>query len=328
MKIKSMLLMLVLFVLGANAMSFGQTVEVKFEAAQPKITTVSAMRARRSPVVAGEEIMRLKLGTVVSATGRSTDQDTVAGKTDYWYRVNLPNGESGWVFGGLLLDYNSRPREELLKQIIEDRLKAEKTEFADRQEIYNLAASSVTEAKDANTRVEFELLKLLALANWAGIVPNEQKNKSPYREFLAGHKTELIENEFGGGYDLRSETLWNLETKYHTLPIADRIAWEAARNEQPSDCESDQVCAFFLFDGDIKYLNTHPAGAHTSEALQNLNEVLTDEVIQAANARGGDKYAVQQGAEVRKSIAALRLALAKVSSAEKAGLVKKVGRVK
>ena len=37
----------------------------------------------------------------------------VAGKADYWYRVNLPNGESGWVFGGLLLDYNSRPREEL-----------------------------------------------------------------------------------------------------------------------------------------------------------------------------------------------------------------------
>src|SRR5690349_19990347 len=156
MKIKSMLLTLILLVLGANAISFGQTVEVKFDAAQPKITTVSAMRARRSPVVSGGEIMRLKLGTVVSATGRSSDQDTVAGKTDYCYPVNLPNGESGWVFGGLLLDYNSLPREELVKQIIEDRLKAEKTEFAVPSDIYYLAAASVTEVQDANTRAEFK----------------------------------------------------------------------------------------------------------------------------------------------------------------------------
>ena len=160
MKIQSTLFTLGLFVIGAHS-SFGQTVEVKLDEAQPKITTVSAMRARRSPVVSGEEIMRLKLGTVVSATARSSDQDTVAGKTDYWYRVNLPNGESGWVFGGLLLDYNSRTREELVTQIIEDRLKAEKTEFADRQEIYNLAATSVTDAKDANTRAEFDLLAAL-----------------------------------------------------------------------------------------------------------------------------------------------------------------------
>ena len=96
----------------------------------------------------------------------------IAGKTDYWYRVNLPNGEAGWLFGGLLLDYNARQRNELLRQIIEARLKAENTEFADRQEIYNLAASSVKEAKDMNTRAEFELLKLLALANWAGAFPD------------------------------------------------------------------------------------------------------------------------------------------------------------
>ncbi len=305
-----------------------QTVEVKLAEAQPKITTVSAMRARRNPVVSGEEIMRLKLGTVVSATGRSSEQDTVAGKTDYWYRVNLPNGESGWVFGGLLLDYNSRPRAELLKQIIEDRLKAEKTEFADRQEIYNLAATAVTEAKAINERAEFELLKLQALRNWAAMMQNEHKDKSPYREFLAAHKTEVIENEFGGGYDLRTELLWNLETKYHTLPISDRIAWEAARNEQPSDCESDEVCAFFLFDGDIKYLDTHPNGEHVAEALKDLNDVLTDAVMQAANGKGGDKYAVEQRAELKKSLVRLRAALANVPAAEKAELVKKMERVK
>ena len=64
--------------------------------AQAKITTVSAMRVRSGPQVAAQEIKRLKLGTVVNATERSANQDTVGGKTDYWYLVNLPNNQSGW----------------------------------------------------------------------------------------------------------------------------------------------------------------------------------------------------------------------------------------
>lgn len=304
-----------------------QTDEIKFDTAQPKITTVSAMRARRAPQVAGEEIMRLKLGTVISAIARSTNQDTIGGKSDYWYRVNLPNGETGWLFGGLLLDYDSRQREQLLRQIIEARLKAENTEFADRQEIYNLAANSIGEAKDANTRAEFELLKLLALANWAVSVPDNLRDKSPYREWHKAHDAEVIANEFGGGYNLRTELLWNLETRYHTLPIADRIAWEAAQNPQPSDCESDEVCHFFLTEGEIRYLRLHPAGAHAAEAIKDLNGALTDDVINTANGKGGDKYAVEQRTALKKSLAALRLAIAKTSGPEKTELVKKLARI-
>src|ERR1051326_9577470 len=124
----------ILAVLGLAHTAFAQADETKFDAAQPKITTVSAMRARKAPQTAAEEIMRLKLGTVVSAIAQSSNQDTIGGKTDYWYRVNLPNGETGWLFGGLLLDYHSEQRNELLRQIIEARLKAENTDFADRQE--------------------------------------------------------------------------------------------------------------------------------------------------------------------------------------------------
>jgi hypothetical protein len=112
---------------------YGQSSEVKLEPAQSKITTVSAMRARREPTVTAPEITRLKLGTVVNAIARSTNQDTVGDKTDNWYRVNLANGDTGWLFGGLLRDYNTNQREQLLRQIIEGRLKAENTDFNDRQ---------------------------------------------------------------------------------------------------------------------------------------------------------------------------------------------------
>jgi len=213
------------------------------------------MRVRRAPQVSAEEAARLKLGTVVSAIARSTNQDTIGGKTDYWFRINLPDGQTGWLFGGLLLDYDPPQRPRLLRDIIEARLKAENTEFADRQEIYNLAATALSEAKDANTRAEFELLRLLALANWSVTVSEDVINKSPYREWYKAHAAELVRNEFAGGYNLNSDALWKLETKYHTLPIADRIAWEAAQNEQPSDCESDVVCNFFVTADHQIYLN-------------------------------------------------------------------------
>lgn len=324
---KILVLSLGMLVVGAVSRLVAQTDEVKLDVAQAKITTVSAMRARKAPQINAEEVTRLKLGTVVSAIARSTHEDTVAGKTDYWYRVNLPGGQTGWLFGGLLLDYTVRKKQELVRQIIDARLKAENTDFDDRQEIYNLATRSFNETKDETTRAEFELLKLLALANWAVTVPEHLSNKSPYREWLKAHDAEVILNEFAGSYNLRSDLFWNLEKKYHSLPIADRIAWEAAQNPQPSDCEGDEVCAFFRIEDEIKYLSLYPNGAHASEALRNLTDGLTDDVISRANAKGGDQYQVEEQTALRQALASLRLAIAKTSAPEKAGLLKKLERI-
>ncbi|HEU4713016.1 MAG TPA: SH3 domain-containing protein [Pyrinomonadaceae bacterium] len=320
---ESFILLLLVF-----APVMAQSEEVKLARAQSKITTVSAMRMRKAPQASAEEVTRLKLGTVVDAIAHSANQDTIGGKTDYWYRVNLQNGQSGWLFGGLLRDYAAAQRQQLLREIIDARLKAENTEFADRQEIYNLAASASTEAKDANTRAEFELLKLLALANWAITVPVDLIEKSPYREWYKTHGAKVILNEFAGGHNLNSDVLWELETKYHTLPIADRIAWEAAQNEEPHDCEGDEVCGFFVGAGEITYLERHPNGARAGEALRSRAEALTDEVINSANSTGGDQYEVEQRTQLLKLLGSLRAALAKTSAPEKNEVLAKLQRIK
>ena len=327
MSLRLLTFTLAVLVMGHTSLRVVQVDEITLDSAQPKITTVAAMRVRKLPQTSAEEIVRLKLATVVNAIARSTNQDTVTGKTDYWYRVNLPNGGTGWVFGGLLLDYKPTQRHNLVRQIIEARLKAENTEFADRLETYNLAVGSINEAKDVATRAEFELLKLLALANWAVTFPDNMKDKSPYREWLKAHEAEVVPNEFAGGYNLRSELLWNLEAKYHKLPIADRIAWEASQNQQPSDCEGDEICHFFVIADEIKYVDLHPNGSHVAEALKNLTEMLTDEVIKSANEKGGDKYVVEQRTELRRKLASLRTAVAKTSAPEKNELIKKLERV-
>jgi hypothetical protein len=328
MKHKLLVLTLALFAFARAGIASAQTDEIKLEAAQPKITTVSAMRARKAPQVTADEIMRLKLGTVVSAVARSANQDTIGGKTDYWYRVNLPNGETGWLFGGLLLDYHSEQRQQLFRQIIEARSNAQNTDFVDRQEIYALAATALSEATDVNARAEFELLKILALANTATTFSYNLRDKSPYREWLKAHRAEVVQDEFAGGYDLRSDVLWNLEAKYHTLPISDRIAWHAAENMEPSDCEADEVCRFFRTLGYIKYLGLHPKGAHAEEAVKNLNQALTEEVITEANGTGTDAYDVDTRRTLRKHLTALRLALAKISAPAKGELLQKLERVK
>lgn len=294
---------------------------------QSKITTVSAMRVRKEPQVAAPEVTRLKLGTVVNATTRSENQDTISGKTDYWYLVALPGGQSGWLFGGLLLDHNPNQREQLLRQIIEARLKAENTDFGDRLEIYDLAAGATTDSKDVNSRAEFELLKLLALANAATAFRDDRSDKSPYREWLKAHSAEVILNEFAGGYNMRTELLWKLETKYHTLPIAERIAWAAAENPQPHDCEGDEVCHLFTFADGVEYLRRHPNGAHAAEAIRDFDELLTDYVFNVTNGKETDPYIVEDRTNVRKLLASLRLALAKTSAAGKTELLKKLDRI-
>ena len=170
-------------------------------------------------------------------------------------------------------------------------------------------------------------MKTLAVANSALVVTSEQSNKSPYREWLKAHGAEVVYNEFAGGYQLRSDVLWNLERKYHNLPIADRIAWEASQTFPPSDCEGDEVCHVFLYEGEIRYLSLHPTGTHAAEALKNIAEVLTDEVIKFANDKGGDKYAVEQRTDLKKLLTSLRLAVAKTTAPEKNELVSKLQRL-
>jgi len=87
-------------------------------------------------------------------------------------------------------------------------------------------------------------LRLLALAGTAEAFNNDRSDTSPYREWIKAHSEEVIPNDFAGGYNVRSELFWNLETKYHTLRIAERIAWAAVENPQPHDCEGDEVCHY------------------------------------------------------------------------------------
>ena len=303
---------------------FGQ--EVSLSEARPKITIVSAVRARTGPQLAAQEIMRLKLGTVVSAVARSADASEVGGKKDYWYQVNLPNGSPGWVFGGLLVDYDHTRRPEIFRQIIDERHKVESMSFEDGVDYYNFVGSALAEAKEPTAKGELELLRLHALGRAVAQIPDGQQERPPYRNFHKAHEREIYRHEFAGGWAVRPEMFWNLELKYRGSTVGDRIAWDAAQALRQGECEGDEVCQFLaLHDTEGKYVSLYPRGAHASEALQNIEQALSSgELASTLKSKDGDKYAAEARTALRKALVELRTAVSKTMAPEKTAIIKRL----
>lgn len=300
--------------------------EVSLGGERQKITTASNVRVRTGPETAAQEVTRLKFGTVVTASARTAEQVELAGKREHWYKVALPAGESGWVFGGFLADYDAARGAEVTRQLIAERLKAETMTFNDGVDLYDFVSARIAETKDAGARGELELQKLLALGRAAGSVAPDERERSPYREFLKSHEQELYFHELAGAIAVRSDLFWALERKYHGTPAGERIAWEAAENLTPGECESDEVCQLFrLHETHGLYLGLYPTGAHAAEALGYYETALSSEQVgELLRGRGGDKYVVEQRAELRKILPEVRARVSKTNDPRKAAILKRL----
>jgi hypothetical protein len=303
--------------------------EVKLDAPQTRMTIVSAVRARSAPQVAAAEVARLKLGTVLKATARSAEESEIGGRKDYWYLVGLPSGESAWVFGGLTIAYDAAQRREILRRIIDERLKVEGMSFEDGVDLYNFVNGALNEAQDTNAKAEFELLRLLALSRSVASIPFDQRERAPYGQWYKAHEREIVYSEPSGLWLLRADLFWDMERKYHGTPVGERIAWAGAENPLPGECEGDEVCYFlYLNDTQGKYLSLYPNGAHAAEALKNFEQALASaEVETTLRSKSRDKYLLEQQQALKQALAELRVSVAKSSASEKAPVLRLLERL-
>ena len=317
-----------LFAIAVAAPLFAQ--EVPLGTTQQKITAVSAVRARTGPQVGAQEITRLRLGTVVDAVARSAEQSEIGGKTDYWYRVALPGGEPGWIFGGLLQEYDPARRQAAIDAIIEDRLKIESMTFEDGVDFYNFVAGELDQIEaPGEVRGRLELMRLHALSRAVGAISGGEQVRPPYRDFSKAHAEEIYYHELAGIWAVRPDAFWDLERRYHGSLIGERIAWDAAQALRGGECESDEVCNFLdLCETQGRYLRLYPDGEHASEAIRNITESLASEDVSGTLAgSGGDKYLVAERKAVKKAVAELRPVVAKTKSPEKDELLKLLGEL-
>lgn len=294
------------------------------QAAQSKmrITTASGVRIRALPQVTAEEVTKLPVGTVVQELEASPNTEKIASVEDRWYRVALADGKQGWVFGGFTTAFDTARASESYQQIANNRLKVEEPSFTEAVDLVNFLARVTSEVTQADARAELELARLRATQRAAAVIPADKQDEPLYQSWVKSLGDQIVYSEPSGQWLVKSDLFWELQKKYGSLAVADRIAWEAANNSLPGECEGFLDCDLYAYNQTTgRYLKLYPSGAHAEEAINNLTEFF-GEVIKSKGT-----YSVGDRADLRKALTELRAILMKTSSPKKAALLKMVDQV-
>lgn len=242
-----------------------------------RITTASAVRLRAEANTSSKVVDTLQIGTVLDETGRSNAPQTINGVEEYWYKVAAPGGKTGWVFGGLTRVFDVNHRDDIYAEIARSRLEmdAEKLSFTDWVDLYGFLDRVASKAARDDLKAELELSRLLAMQRALAAVKVEEEGKDPYKSFIAKVGTQASYSEPSGEWLVASTLFWDLHTRYPSSPVSERIAWEAANNSLPGECETDIGCHLYVLSiTDGQYLTLYPSGENAQAALNGMNETL------------------------------------------------------
>lgn len=165
-----------------------------------------------------------------------------------------------------------------------------------------------------------ELKNLLDLRAKLEKIPFNGEKREPHKSLLKVNEKSVVYNEPAGQWILKSDLFWELRKKYSDLAIADDIAWEAAQNPIPGECEGYMNCGVYLSQiTTVRYLNYYPAGKHSKAALGELKDWFGS---YADESQAGTSFSPPEDAsdkaELQKMLKEIDAVLAKVPAAEAA----------
>lgn len=296
--------------------------------AKQRITTASSVRVRSAPDTASEEVGRLQLGVIVEELEHSQEKAKVGASEDFWYMVSAPGGTRGWVFGGLTAPFDAARREEIYTRLASDRLGNANATFADSSELVRFAERAAGEVSRRDARAELEFARLRALAASIKFLAAGDQQTEAYKQWQKEHDSEIVYSEPSGEWYVRAELFWDLQAKYKDLPLAERVAWEAASTPLPGECEGDVTCnLYYLSETGGRYLKLYPRGAHAVEALKSLEET-TNAVVEDSRS-ANHMYEVPPGtdADFTKTLATLRAQLSPAATPQAARVLKQLDAI-
>ena len=137
------------------------------------------------------------------------------------------------------------------------------------------SASSSQASVDVQRRAAGDFKRLVDLQTALKKIPMNKQNKEPYKSLLKKNAKLIIYSDPSAEYYVLSKLFWDLQKKYKNLPIAEDIAWAAARNPLPGECEGFVDCNFYIIRStDAQYLNLYPNGKHRKMALNEIADHL------------------------------------------------------
>jgi hypothetical protein len=162
--------------------------------------------------------------------------------------------------------------------------------FEDRAKLADRLQVALPPVSDPETGGRLALLWVRMARAALAKIPMDAKSQEPYRAFLIRHENEVVYSEPAGEWLLRVETIWGLHDRHRASASAEAIAWEAAENGLPGECEGYSPCELAQLDllyGE--YLRRHPGGEHVEEAARRIGTAC-DQLQRLLDSAGGQEF--------------------------------------
>ena len=273
------------------------------------IINVTSGRVRSAPNVQSETLKIVDIGTVFN----------VIGEKNNWSNVELSTDKDGWISNTITTKYDDKQRGTIYQELAEKYLKKYKLDIKTAGELLKFLPKAADEARTYEIGGDLRLKRLFVLRSALDSIPFDKSDSPPYKEFLKENEDEVVYSEPAGKWYVRSNVIWELHSRYAAHKIGDEIAWQAALNPIPGECEGYVNCHIYSLRATSgEYLNFYPGGKHSKEALNNLTNLLepltADANVKKVYYSAND---TSDRAEFNKLLTELRAIVAKLVYVEK-----------
>lgn len=239
-----------------------------------RIVSGSGVRLRAAPSVSAAEVEKLALGTLVDELEIGSKEEKIGSRSGRWYRIALPDGRDGWIFGAFTIPVSGTDRDTAFMTLASARLVLERQTPNELLELHQLLRSAIGQASSETSRAGLEFWALLALNRYLRETDRSSGSGAPPAA-VSAYADELVYSEPAAMYMCKYNLFWDLYEACKGLPQADEMAWKAAH--QPIPGETEGFFDLMLAQADEtsgRYLRAQPAGAHVGEALKDINEYI------------------------------------------------------
>jgi len=282
------------------------------------IVSVTSARVRSEPDTKSNNVKTLNVGTILPVL------DTNSG----WYKVKFSDDKSGWISKTVSMDFDSAQIGVIYQSIVEKYFKGKEMNFADASQIYNFLKTIPNGISDESA-ANLNFKRLLALSIALKKIPLENLDENSYKSFVKTNEKEIAYSDPAGQYYVRSDAFWQLHNKYKNFPIGEEIAWQAANNPLPGECEGYVNCYLYeLRVTDGEYLNFYPGGKYSKKALQDIISLLEPLV---ADLKDKKIYTaatdISDRAEFNRYLVQLRTIISRIPHLEKSKALQQINQL-
>lgn len=280
------------------------------------IVAAAVSRIRQQPKLNSPQLTVVKLGRTLP----------VYEKTATWYQVEYANGKIGWISKTLIKDFDSADRDGIYRDIADKYVKNKSLDLATASEVLEFLREAQALVKKDALKADFGLKRLRVLSATLKTIPVGKSEQNPYKNFIKANEKEIVYSDPSGEWLVRSDLFWELHGKYVASAVAEDIAWAAAQNPIPGECEGYVNCNLYQIRAtDGEYLNFYPNGKYSKNALKNITDLLAVMVADVNNkAVFTPPSDISDRAEFNRFLTELRTIISKMPDVEKAKTLKQI----